>query len=74
MTLQLNVGLVLVVLVRLAGEMSVTEGVVVSTVSVLVAEVAVLLRPSQQVTFQVWAPSANAEVEVLVAVVLLETT
>jgi len=62
---QLNVGLVLVVLVRLAGEFMVRVGGAVATVSVLVAEVAELFRSSQHVTAHVWAPSANAEVAVL---------
>jgi len=63
---QLNVGLVLEVLVRLAGEFRVSVGAAVATVKFLVAEVAELFRSSQQVTAHVWAPSANAEVDVLV--------
>ena len=63
---KLNVLEVLVVFVRLAGELSVTEGATVSTVNVLVAEVSELLAPSQQVTDHVWLASVNVEVELLV--------
>ena len=63
---QLNVGLLLVVFVRLTGALRVMAGAVVSTVKFLVADVAELFAISQQVTAQVWAPSANAEVDVLV--------
>jgi len=63
---QLNVGLLLVVFVRLTGALRVMAGAAVSTVKFLVADVAELFALSQQVTAHVWAPSANAEVEVLV--------
>jgi len=63
---QLNVGLLLDVCSASAGALRVSEGAVVSTVKLLVADVAELFAISQQVTAQVWAPSANAEVEVLV--------
>jgi len=63
---QLNVRLVLVVFVRLAGEFMVMDGAAVSTVKFLVAEATELFRSSQHVTAQVWLPCANAEVEVLV--------
>jgi len=63
---QLNVGLVLVVLVRLAGELRVRVGAVVSTVKVWIAEVVGLFRSSLQTTCQVCVPCENAEVAVVV--------
>jgi len=69
---QLKVGLVLEVLVRLAGELMVSEGAVVSTVNVLAAEPPVFAAPSVQLTFQVCTPFAMPEA-VRVVAVLLET-
>ncbi len=65
LAVKLNVVLLLEVLVLLAGELSVTVGAAVSTVKFLVAEATELFRSSQHVTAHVWAPSANAEVAVL---------
>jgi len=70
---QLNVGLLLEVLVRLAGEFRVSEGAAVSTVNVLAAEpLPVFAAPSVQLTFQVCTPFAMPEA-VRVVAVLLET-
>jgi len=69
---QLNVGLLLEVLVRLAGELRVMAGPVVSTSRVLAAEPPVFAAPSVQLTFQVCTPFAMPEA-VRVVAVLLET-
>jgi len=70
---QLNVGLLLEVLVRLAGEFRVMAGPVVSISRVLAAEpLPVLLAASVQLTFQVCTPFAMPEA-VRVVAVLLET-
>jgi len=64
---KLNVLLLLVVLVLLAGELRVMDGDVVSTMNALAAiEELTLPALSRQETDQLWVPCANAEVAVVV--------